>query len=305
MSAQYLIIGGTEKSGTTSLYRYLNDHPSVTGSFKKETDFFRKQEAPPSSLQLADYHARFPSPAGVRMEASPGYLVDSAYAAPAIKALIPSARLLFVLRDPIERLVSSFEFHKSRLYLPAELPFDAYVERCFAYERGELTPEAAGMGEWFLRVPDAGRYAAHLRDFYAHFPAEQIKVLPLELLNGDPAAFMQTVCAWAGLDAGFYAGYEFTRANVTFAPKAAGLQRVALLANRRLEPFFNRFPGVKQRLLAVYKAVNGMPAAKPVVGPETRARLAAYYRDDVAALIAMTDPAMEPARGWLQERHGR
>lgn len=304
MSQQYLIIGGTEKSGTTSLYRYLNDHPGIVGSLNKETDFFRRSEKPWSTLRLDDYGARFPSGDGIRMEASPGYLADSAYAAPAIRSLLPAARIVFVLRDPIERLISSFEFHKSRLYLPAAMSLDEYLALCLRYERGELTPEAAGMKEWFLRVPDAGRYASHLKDFYAVFPADRIKVMAFDDLNRDPRAFVRQLAAWAGLDSAFYDGYVFERSNVTFAPKAAGLQRVALAANRRFEPFFNRYPHVKQRLLAAYKAVNGKAAEKPRMSAETHAALLVYYRDDVAALLRMAGDDMRAAQGWLGERHG-
>ncbi|HSQ38521.1 MAG TPA: sulfotransferase, partial [Anaerolineales bacterium] len=131
-------MAGTEKSGTTSVYQYLGAHPDVAPSGRKETDYFRS----PSPHSQSAYEALFPGaePGMLRMEASPGYLAESHLAAPAIASLIPDAKLLFILRDPIDRLLSSFEFHKSRFFIPEDLSFDAYIDLCARFERGEIGP---------------------------------------------------------------------------------------------------------------------------------------------------------------------
>lgn len=293
----YLIIAGTEKSGTTSVYQYLNAHPQVAGSARKETDFFRRP--PPHSL--ADYEAMFPdaAPGLVRMEASPGYLAESHLAAPAMAALVPEARALFILRDPIDRLLSSFEFHKSRFFVPTDMSFDDYVDLCLRFERGEVSADNAGLKKWFLMVPDAGRYARHLRDYEAILPRRQIKVTTLEALQRDPRAFMYGVCDWAGLDGGFYRDFEFVRANVTFSPRRAWLQRLGLWLNEALEPFFNRHPLVKQRLLAWYKQVNGRQVEKSRMSAATAECLVEYYRDDVRELVDRFGVDVADAGGWL------
>lgn len=293
----YLILAGTEKSGTTSVYQYLNAHPQVAGSARKETDYFRSP--PPHSL--TDYEALFPgaAPGRVRMEASPGYLAESHLAAPAMAALVPEASVLFILRDPIDRLLSSFEFHKSRFFIPTDMSFDDYVDVCLRFERGEVSADKAGLKKWFLMVPDAGRYARHLRDYEAVFPRRQIKVTTLEALQADPRGFMVAVCDWAGLDGGFYRDFEFVRANVTFSPRRAWLQRIGLWVNETLEPFFNRHPLVKQRLLAWYKRLNGRQAEKPAMSPATARRLLEYYRDDVDELLDRYGDEVSSAAGWL------
>lgn len=297
MKPNYLILAGTEKSGTTSVYQYLAAHPGVAASARKETDYFRS----PPPHTLADYEALFPgaAPGLARMEASPGYLAESHLAAPAIAALIPDAKLLFILRDPIDRLLSSFEFHKSRFFIPQAMSFDAYVDLCMRFERGETGLAEAGLGEWFLRVPDAGCYAKHLQDYEARFGREQLMVTTLDRLQRDARGFMRTVCEWAGLDDGFYDGFDFVRANVTFSPRRAWLQRAGLRVNDALEPFFNRHPAAKQRLLRWYKRINGKPAEKPRMSPETARRLLDYYRGDVDALVARFGEDVAEARGWL------
>lgn len=299
VEVRYLILGGTEKSGTTSVYQYLAAHPGVAASARKETDYFR---SPPTHSLLA-YEALFPgaAPGLMRMEASPGYLAESNLAAPAIAALIPDAKLLFILRDPIDRLLSSFEFHKSRFFIPQGMSFDAYVDLCMRFERGEIGSAEAGLGDWFLRVPDAGRYAKHLRDFEARFAHGQVKVMTLDALQRDARGFMRDVCEWADLDDAFYDGFDFVRANVTFSPRRAWLQRVGLWVNDAMEPFFNRHPAVKQRLLAGYKRINGRQAEKPRMSAATAQVLLDYYRDDVEALVAHYGSDVTDARSWLSK----
>jgi len=294
---KYLILAGTEKSGTTSVYQYLAAHPDVVASARKETDYFR---SPPPHARAA-YETLFPgaAPGLLRMEASPGYLAESHLAAHAIATLIPDAKLLFILRNPIDRLLSSFEFHKSRFLIPRELSFDAYVTLCMRFEHREIAPAEAGLGEWFLRVPDAGRYAKHLQDYEAHFSREQLKVMTLDRLQRDARNFMRAICKWAELDDDFYNGFDFVRANVTFSPRRAWLQRAGLRVNDALEPFFNRHPAAKQRLLRWYKRINGKPAEKPHMSPATTRLLLDYYGGDIDALIEHFAEDVAEARGWL------
>jgi hypothetical protein len=161
------------------------------------------------------------------------------------------------------------------------------------------------MKEWHLRVPDAGRYAQHLRDYYRHFPHEQIKVMTLEALQRAPRKFMDEICAWADLDTDFYRDFDFIRANVTFSPRRAWLQRLGLRVNHLLEPFFNRYPSAKQTLLGWYKRMNGRQEDKPSMSEHTANLLVGYYTADVAELIETVGPGAAAARGWLRKHDVR
>lgn len=302
-TSKYLIIAGTEKSGTTSVYLYLNAHPQVVGSARKETDYFRRA----GPLHLADYESLFPGsrPDQMRMEASPGYLAESDIAAPAIAGLTPQARLLFILRDPIDRLLSGFVFHKSRFHIPRDMSFDEYIALCMRYEHGEIGLAESGLKEWHLRVPGAGRYAFHLRDYYSHFPREQIKVMTLDDLQRDTAAFVRIICDWANLDGSFYSDFDFIRANVTFSPRRAWMQKGGLWLNEKMEPIFNRHPRIKQRLLSTYKRLNGQKEDKPRMSEETERLLVEYYAADVKSLIETVGPDVDACRNWLGNSNAR
>lgn len=287
---KYFIIGGTEKAGTTSIFQYFCSHTDVIPSSKKETDFFRLSQCSPERLDLEKYCQFFKNnstDAPYLMEASPGYLVDSKYSAPAIRHHLPNARLLFILRDPIERLCSSYQFHKSRFYFPDQLTIERYVELCFQYEQGDLTPEQAGIKEWFLRVLNAGRYHQHLADFYLMFPANQIMVVTFDELKTNPGMLLQRICQFLEIPADIFEHQQFEKSNVTFEGKHRGIHRLGLYINKQLESVFIKKPEIKRTLLKIYKKLNGKQPERVVIATDAIRRLSAYYRDDLNSLLTL------------------
>ncbi|MHA1988690.1 MAG: hypothetical protein ACW98D_18860, partial [Promethearchaeota archaeon] len=74
------IIGGVQKAGTTSLFRYLSDHPSICASSKKEVDLFVKHLDAKSVISLEAYKEFFSHCSNsnlMRLEASPSYLMNA------------------------------------------------------------------------------------------------------------------------------------------------------------------------------------------------------------------------------------
>src|SRR5664279_2321988 len=118
----FLIIGGM-KCGTTSLHHYLSEHPEIQKLPRmKETNFFSGPPEgipyPPGSRRIAhleEYERLFDDAYEVRGEASPCYtLYPRRKGAPErIKALIPDAKLIYLVRDPVARAVSQYRFSVS------------------------------------------------------------------------------------------------------------------------------------------------------------------------------------------------
>jgi hypothetical protein len=114
------IIIGAQKSGSTSLYRYLGQHPQLFPSFSKEVHFFDGGLNPSvDNFRKGQgwYRAHFPfkrdlGPRGQTFEASPLYLFNP-LAPGRIFDLIPEVRLIAVLRNPTERAISHY-FHVTR-----------------------------------------------------------------------------------------------------------------------------------------------------------------------------------------------
>ena len=300
------IIGGTEKAGTTSVFDWLSGHPEVGASLRKETDFFREHPAGDVALDAERYAAFFERTdrhAKVLMEASPGYLGEAALVAPRMRTLLPDVKLLFILRDPIGRLYSSFQFHRGKLNLPQELTFDDYVRRCLAYDRGTRTPESLGLEEWYLKVLRFGCYADLLAIYRAHFPADRIKVAFFETLRSDERRFMQELSGFLEIDPAYWDGFDFRPSNVTFSARHRALHRLAMRTNALAEPIMRRYPGVKQSLVRVYKALNQEREGYDPMPPGTRAVLIDYYAPSLRRLEQQLERPLPEA--WRRAAQGR
>ncbi|HIJ91200.1 MAG: sulfotransferase domain-containing protein [Desulfobulbaceae bacterium] len=300
-STQYkhFIIAGTEKAGTTSVFSYLSGHPEIFPSRVKETDFFR-QEHLGSNEDYLSYFEGCPSSEMVLMEASPGYLSEAEKVSGRLQAALSEAKLLFILRDPVERLISSFRFHVGRLNIDDTISLDEYVTKCFAYYRGEATPEQLGIGKWYLQTLEQGLYAKKLSHFREMFPESQISVMFLDDLIRNTHAFMCSVCVFVGIDSSYFNNFTFHRENVTFFGKNKALHKAAILVNNFFEPFFRKNPAVKRLLLSWYKTFNASESKLTPMSPSVRSQLEDFYLSDKEQLLSMLGGSEKVSVRWLQ-----
>lgn len=296
------IIAGVMKAGTTSLYTYLAQHPDMAASSIKETTFFRPYYEPepgvdPEALSLVDY-ARFFEGAGdaqVIFESTPGYINGGERLARRLAGDLPGLRVLFVLREPVDRARSYLEFQKGLLNLPKTLDFDGYVSACLEQERRHGKPDWPHRGLW------GGRYAALLREWHGVF-GERMRVAFFDDLKHDPHAFTDNVCRWLGVRGVDEAPIDFSVENVTRLPANDTVHRIALDFNKRFEVFFRRHHWLKKSLRTVYFALNGTPKGPRGVDDATAAR--DYFREPNAMLKAFLEQT-QPDTGlpaWLSAR---
>jgi len=296
------IIGGTEKAGTTSVFVYLSQHPQVCAATRKETDFFRNEFTGNLAHDEDNYGCYFGANSidfPVRMEASPGYLGESSTVAPRIAQLVPDTRLLFILRDPIDRIYSSYNFHVGKLNIPAEIDFSSYVQRCLAFERQESNTQELGLDEWYLKVLRFGNYADALENFYDNFPHAQIKVMFFEDLKEDTPGFMNELSTFLQLDTDFWVDYEFRKTNVTFSGRNKLFHRLAMWANSLAEPVLRQRPQLKHRIVSAYKALNQAREGYDPMSDAARTELQAYYLPGVKQLESILGRSVPSA--WQQK----
>jgi hypothetical protein len=299
------VIGGTEKAGTTSVFDYLSAHPQVCASTRKETDFFRNEYSGDRGADARRYGAYFErcdARAVVLMEASPGYLGEAATVAPRLRSLVPDARLLFILRDPVDRFQSSYEFHRGRLNLPPGMGLDDYLQRCLDYDRGRTTASAAGLDPWYLKVLRFGCYAEFIDVFRLQMPPANLKVMFFESLCRNEREFMVELSAFLRIEREFWTGFRFRPSNVTFSGRNQLVHRWAMRANLLAEPMLRRFPAAKRALVGAYKALNQEREGYDPMPQATRERLIAYYRPSVAALARQ--PGVSLPDSWNYLLHG-
>jgi Sulfotransferase domain len=171
------IIVGAARSGTTSLYEYLNCFSQVYMSPLKEPHFFLSEMGPNSThLEYArneeEYHKLFE---GVKEEiaigeASPSYLWDP-LACERIKEQIPQCRIIIILRDPIERAYSQFLFDLKYGY-ENNLDFHSAVKQDYYRER-------KGWGTSHMYV-ELGMYSEQVKRYLAHFEGDKVKIMIFE-----------------------------------------------------------------------------------------------------------------------------
>lgn len=288
----FIILGGTEKAGTTALFNYFYNHPEVNPSIKKETDFFRKMP----DAKFASYLAEFVERGGkVHFEASPGYLAASANVIAGMeKVLVGHGSLfLFILRDPADRLVSSFIFHKSRDYIDEAVDFSTYLDVALRYRENGI--KAEGISEWALESVFHGEYAAHIERYLQHF-ADAVHVIDYDTFLRDPRSVVLDICRRAGLDGGYFEGFSFFSSNKTFTPRYQLAHNQLIKLNRALTPLSLRYPSLKNRLLEVYKRIN--KGKSDAISGTDMLRIVDFYRPSVRRLADVLDQADRPLPSW-------
>ena len=179
---------GAQRCGTTWWHRQIAVHPDVPfqqGLHHKEVHFFDRLEAngPLGSDQVEHYTRYFARPAegGVTGEWTPRYMYDG-WPLAQIAQAAPQARILVLLRDPVDRYASGYA-RENRL----------------ARERGEAGISPAMVEEQRVR----GFYAGQVERVLATFPREQVLILQYERCRADYEPQLERTYAFLGLDPAF------------------------------------------------------------------------------------------------------
>lgn len=280
----FMVIGAM-KTGTTSLYEYLRAHDQVFMPDFKELDFFVAESN--WARGLSWYCRQFTGAEGARAvgEASTAYTQYPVHdgVPERIAQLLPGVRLVYVVRDPVERIRS----HYQHLVLTG-------VEK--------RPPEVAVLENPVYLA--ASRYAMQLGRYLDHFPAEQILVVTSESLKDDRVATVQRVYEFLGvdgtsvpevLDTEFYR----TEQRPTYPAAVLWARRLATrhMVNARLAR------SVAQTLLARRPSADGAGTTRPddgvdVLSEDVRTRLVDLLRPDVAEL-SRSMPARFDGWGYL------
>ncbi len=189
------IICGTQKGGTTSLYYYLCDQPNISMAKYKEVHYFDLNYH--RSIQWYKKHFyNIKSEKKIAIgEISPLYMYFEEVPE-RIKALIPNVKLIFILRNPVNRAYSHY-WHAINL---------GYEHLCFE-EAIKKEEERLSRGDIFQRqhysYKDMGKYAIQLKRYMKYFPKEQMLILITEELKEEPAKVMKKIFEFLEIDANF------------------------------------------------------------------------------------------------------
>jgi hypothetical protein len=275
-----LIVIGAMKCGTSSLHRYLDLHPEIAMSTLKEPNFFLEPGSSFSNWErgLDWYTSLFDADAPVRGEASVNYtsrpFTDGV--AERMAATLPDARLIYMVRDPIERAVSH--------YLHA---------RAAGREKRPIEVVLADLDSRYVR---RGRYAWQLEPFLDAFGGDRIHIDSQERLLANREETLRRVFAFLGVDDSFTSP-QFERMWEVTAGKTRKFT-IAYRLSRRLGGA-DRWGSLPPRLrwlgerLAYHPTGGGVP--RPAISEELRSRLRELYAPEVVRLRELSGLRLE---GW-------
>ena len=302
------LVMGAPKAGTSALHAALAEHPQLHLSAVKEPKYYMCGDSPPPAYrgpgdahsnqewiwQRASYQALFDGapPGALVGESTPFYLYNRD-ARRRIAADIPHARLIAVLRDPVDRLYSNW------MHLRADglEPCADIVEAC---RREPARVDAGWAPFWHYRR--LGMYGRQVADLLDHFPREQVLLLRYRDLVERPEPTLRRVCAFLGVAPGELSAVpgdnsrpfvdEGVHTRVLGPVIRAGARAGALLP-----------PQVWRRVSRplVAQLHSRGSAARPKLAPDQRAELLEPFLDDVALLEQVTGESFD---AWRRHRDG-
>jgi hypothetical protein len=197
------IIIGVQKGGTTSLFRYLTQHPNVMPGYKKEVKFFDGNY----QKGLDWYRFNFPfatqmiDPQAQTGEASPSYVFHP-LVAQRIKEALPNIKLVLLLRNPVARAYSHYQgnFRKGSEILSFQDAIEQEENR-LAGERENIIANQEYPMYKFLTFSYLARgiYIEQVKNWFESFSHEQILVLRSEDFFNNPPTVLTRVLTYLGL----------------------------------------------------------------------------------------------------------
>lgn len=299
MTLPNFLIVGVARSGTTSLYNYLKQHPEVYMSPIKEPKYFafqgeQLQWAGPNDQKsvknyiatLEEYQNLFKNVAHEKAigEISPWYLYSKT-AASRIKSCIPDVKLIVILRNPIDRAYSNFLVN---LKTGRESLDD--FEKVIKQENQRIQQNWG----WTFHYITRGFYYENLMRYFNLFEPHQIKIYIYEDLTSSPENLLYNLCQYLEVDDNFIFKTQ-KKHNISYIPKS-----------RLLEELLNNFSIEKSRLVQgkvskniaenLKQTLKQWNQKKTKMSPKIRDYLIDVYKEDI---MKVQDLINRDLSSWL------
>lgn len=259
------------------MHSYLDAHPAIGMSQVKELNYFVDQYNWGRGIEW--YRSWFDPELPVRGESSPMYAMRPATPERVprrIHALAPTARIVYLVRDPVERVISHYE-HARTVGV-------------------EFRPIAEALADLDCDYVTTSRYRFQLEPYLELFGEDRILVVSQDSLRDDRAATLERVFGFLGVDAAFRAP-EFEREWMVTAGRGTAFHAVKGFAARLgLRGAWARMPPRARWLVTrALSRRTTVAAERAEPGAELRERLAEALAPDAKALRELTG---ESYTGW-------
>lgn len=265
-----LIIIGAQKCGTTSLHYYLGLHPQISMSREKELEFFVEERNWPRGIEW--YKSHFTTSAKVRGESSPNYTGYPKWGGvpERMHSVIPDAKLIYILRDPIDRMISQY------VQLQSAGLDDRTVEEAF---------ELLSNDNSYIR---RSRYFLQLQRYLPYFPSSNILIITAEDLLNDRRRTLEKVFAFLNVDKTFYSPKFLNIKHGSVGKKRKN--RIGLLLKQFAESNMTKIfsTDMRMKLGRVIELAFATEIARPVLDESLRAELISFFKEDIDRLRKFT-----------------
>lgn len=314
--AQAFLILGAAKCGTTSFYRYLDQHPDLLFSSPKEPIFFEAEYERGLDHYWSACYADWAGQPVIGEGRTHNLMLP--YVPARIHESLPDARLVVLVRDPVDRAYSHWwhRYSRSLERMPFRQALDANLERI---QRGVTYEGEAGAVLWrrgLVKTHDnyatrdghyleLGRYAEQIERYLALFSSSQLEVIFFEDLSEDPLGVTRKAWKFVGLDATQALGDTSAHNRATEflqSPLRYQLGRIAGRASVGL----SRAPQLKRLVPAslgrtINRVLTGKQATRPPMTDDDERWLLEYYEPQNRALEQL---AGRPLPHWfVSQRH--
>lgn len=270
MLPNFLVVGAA-RAGTTSLYYYLKQHPDVFMSPKKEIDFFDIDKNFERGLDWYEKH--FEGYAGQKAvgEASPLYMYLEKVPE-RIAKVIPNVKLIFILRNPVDRAYSHYWYEL--MLLQEHLTF----ERALSCESRRIKSSLRAKRRFSYQ--DRGFYYKQIMLHMKYFSKSQMLFLLADDLQKHPVEVMKQVFDFLGVDSSFARALGiYRKRNIAKVPRSWKLHTVMKVAGSNIKPLIPKTIRARVRWKKLLR-VNLRRGRYPPMRPETRQHLIEVFREE-------------------------
>jgi len=299
-----VIIAGVAKAGTTSLFRYLSQHPDICPSSKKELGYFSAVRYGEDLRPLEEYARHF-SHCGATpyvMEATPGYFFGGAPLIEALERTLDRPRVIVLLRDPVTKFWSYYNFQRGRFRVDRNLTFDEYLETCERLRAEGIDHLREHRAYWAL---SSGFYADYIDD-WLNALGERFKLVFFEHLVSQPEATVTGILEWMRVDASIAGDIDYSPANTTMQYRSAILWRAVAHVPGKSSAWLLQRGRAHRQLHRLYRVINRDKAREMTLSVHARGRLEEIYRPANARLAEkLRQRGISELPGWLGGRTAR
>jgi hypothetical protein len=275
-----LIIVGGLKCGTTSIHHYLGLHPEIQMSKPKELNFFVEELT--WDLGMDWYRGRFDDRCAVRGESSPHYTNLPRYpgVVDRIHQHVPDAKLLYMVRDPISRILSHWRHATGA-----------------GYETREMEAVLTREDQTYVT---RSMYWMQLQPYLERFDRSQIEIIAQEELQSDREGTMRKAFRFAGVDEDFTSEQfdrEWEKSTAKESDQYQFMEKLIKLPGfRSFDRNFDRLPeSMRWMVEKVVHDPDKPSAPKPELPDSIRDQLLGLFGEDVAGLERFAGRRFE---GW-------